>query len=1177
MYLKTLTLRGFKSFASATTLNFEPGITCVVGPNGSGKSNVVDALAWVMGEQGAKSLRGGNMADVIFAGTSSRPPLGRAEVSLTIDNSDGALPIDYNEVTISRTLFRNGGSEYAINGTPCRLLDIQELLSDTGMGREMHVIVGQGQLDSVLSATAEDRRAFIEEAAGVLKHRRRKEKALRKLDSMEANVARLTDLVGEIRRQLGPLARQAEVARKAHIVQSDLRDARARLLADDLVQMLANLKAEQADEAALRERRAKVESAQNEARALLGELESAAAKAAPEVNEAAEMWYRLSSVRERLRGTATLANERMRLLGTPEAQERDGRDPDDLDKQAARARESERELREEQGAAADTLASLITERKNREAEAADAEKALTAVHRGLADRREGLAKLTGQVSAKRSRLEATEAEVQRLRTAHTQALARAKEAQEKYRALEQQAVGAESGEEELRAAHEAALLALDEKEVTAAALLEKQRETQTEIATWQARREALDLTLARKDATGALVEGSAPGILGVIADEVHVEPGYENAIAAALGQWADAAIADSVDSAADALRHSRQTEAGVANVVIAGARAAGSAEFDSPPPVGTWARSLLRLTPRVTPALEQMLAGVVVVDTLAEARAAAGEGLTGVSVDGDVVAPTHARGGLAGGPSTLELHAAREEADAKISEYSSELEDVSGAVGPAQEAVQHAQSSVDSALAELNESGSQLAAVSRQLAELGATARSSGSEAERANEAIEQALGSREVILEELSALTDRLDSEQSAPQDEAGLTEATSRRDEAVSAASRARSKETDARLALRTLEERMRAISGRAESLERAARTERQARQAAQERARRRARQASQARTVADGAARVLVAIETSLERAQHQRDAMETRRKERDHQIAQVRSKLDELGTQYAELTDVVHKDEVARASQQAKIEQLQHKSVDELGLDPEILVEEFGPHQMVPTLDGEEMTEVPFVRAEQEKRLRKAERSLATLGKVNPLALEEHNALEERHKFLADQLNDIKNTRKELLGIVEEIDARVETVFADAFEDTAREFEGVFAHLFPGGAGKLTLTDPSNMLTTGIEVEARPPGKKVKRLSLLSGGERSLTAVAMLIAIFKARPSPFYVMDEVEAALDDVNLGRLIELFADLRRSSQLIIITHQKRTMEIADALYGVTMRGDGVTTVISQRMQEAQN
>ncbi|NKY39964.1 AAA family ATPase, partial [Cellulomonas septica] len=315
MHLKTLTLRGFKSFASATTLSFEPGVTCVVGPNGSGKSNVVDALAWVMGEQGAKSLRGGKMEDVIFAGTAGRPPLGRAEVALTIDNTDGALPIEYTEVTISRTLFRSGGSEYAINGQGCRLLDIQELLSDSGLGREMHVIVGQGQLDAVLRATPEERRGFIEEAAGVLKHRKRKEKALRKLDAMQANLTRLGDLTGEIRRQLGPLGRQAEVARKAAVVQSDLRDARARLLADDLAQLSATLEQEIADESALLARRAEVEQALAAARDGLAALEREAAEATPHLTEVTEVWYRLSSLRERLRGTASLAADRVRLLG----------------------------------------------------------------------------------------------------------------------------------------------------------------------------------------------------------------------------------------------------------------------------------------------------------------------------------------------------------------------------------------------------------------------------------------------------------------------------------------------------------------------------------------------------------------------------------------------------------------------------------------------------------------------------------------------------------------------------------------------------------------------------------------------------------------------------------------------------------------------------------------------
>jgi chromosome segregation protein len=343
VHLKTLTLRGFKSFASATTLELEPGITCVVGPNGSGKSNVVDALSWVMGEQGAKSLRGGKMDDVIFAGTTGRAPLGRAEVALTIDNTDGALPIDYTEVTISRTLFRSGGSEYAINGNSCRLLDIQELLSDSGIGREMHVVVGQGQLDAVLRATPEERRGFIEEAAGVLKHRKRKEKALRKLDAMQGNLARLGDLTAELRRQLGPLGRQAEAARKAQTVQRELRDAKSRLLADDLAQLTAQLEQERADERSLRERQAETEAALTEARGMLARLEAAMSAESQQVNQAGDTVFALSQTRERLRSLQSLAAERARLLGTAEPI-RQGQDPDDLEAQAARARASEEEL-----------------------------------------------------------------------------------------------------------------------------------------------------------------------------------------------------------------------------------------------------------------------------------------------------------------------------------------------------------------------------------------------------------------------------------------------------------------------------------------------------------------------------------------------------------------------------------------------------------------------------------------------------------------------------------------------------------------------------------------------------------------------------------------------------------------------------------------------------------------
>ncbi|NEB64862.1 AAA family ATPase, partial [Streptomyces diastaticus] len=493
MHLKALTLRGFKSFASATTLRFEPGITCVVGPNGSGKSNVVDALSWVMGEQGAKSLRGGKMEDVIFAGTTGRPPLGRAEVSLTIDNSDGALPIEYAEVTITRIMFRNGGSEYQINGDTCRLLDIQELLSDSGIGREMHVIVGQGQLDSVLHADPMGRRAFIEEAAGVLKHRRRKEKALRKLDAMQANLARVQDLTDELRRQLKPLGRQAAVARRAAVIQADLRDARLRLLADDLVRMREALRAEIADEAALKERKEAAE--QELGRALRREagLEDEVRRLTPRLQRAQQTWYELSQLAERVRGTISLADARVKSATSAPPEERRGRDPEDLEREAARVREQEAELEAALEAAEHALEDTVAHRADLERELALEERRLKDAARAIADRREGLARLSGQVGAARSRAASAQAEIERLAEARDASGERAAAAQKEYEALQAEVDGLDADDQELADRHEAARRDLAEAEAALGAAREAATAAERERAATRARHDALAL------------------------------------------------------------------------------------------------------------------------------------------------------------------------------------------------------------------------------------------------------------------------------------------------------------------------------------------------------------------------------------------------------------------------------------------------------------------------------------------------------------------------------------------------------------------------------------------------------------------------------------------------------------------------------------------------------------
>ena len=1126
------------------------------------------------------------MEDVIFAGTSGRPPLGRAEVSLTIDNSDGALPIDYAEVTISRTMFRSGGSEYAINGSPCRLLDVQELLSDSGIGREMHVIVGQGQLDAVLHATPEERRGFIEEAAGVLKHRKRKEKALRKLDAMQANLTRLADLTSEIRRQLKPLGRQAEVARRAAVVQADLRDAKARLLADDLVQLTTTLEAEVADESALVARREQVEAELVTANTQLREAEAGATEAAPRLARSQETWYRLSSLRERVRGTASLANDRQRLLAEAAPERTPGRDPDELEAQARAVTEQEGGLAEQVEGARELLAEAVENRHEAEAAEGVEERRLASLLRAAADRREGLARLAGQVAARRSRVETAAEQLERTTIQIAEAREREQQALAEAAALEGGLAGAEAGEHDLDSVHEAAEAEL----ATQGALLERLRAdlaaAEQERATWSARREALELGLRRKDGAQTLLAATErlDGVLGSVAALLQVEPGHENAVAAALGGAADAVAASGHRSAVSALQLLKSQDGGQVGVLVAGlsaaARPAGQVDL---PPGCRWARTLVQSPDSLAGSLDRLLADTVVAPDLEVARdlVAARPELRVVTHEGDLVSAAYVRGGSAAAPSLLEVQAAVDEAAEHVDRHTR----AAAATGTTIESVllAHAavQQRVDAALTQLHESDARLAAVGDQLARLTAVAHAAQAEAGRLSASLATAREAADGDRMALAELEERLEAAQESPGEEEPSTE---ERDRLAVAATAARAREMESRLALRTAEERARALSGRAEALLRAAAEERQARARALAREERRHRQMASAKAVSTGAAFALEILENSLLRAEQLRLSAESERQQWDRRLGAARESVATLMQEQSRLTDVVHKDAVARAEQRMRIDALKERALAELGLESDTLVEEYGPHQAVPPSIGvpgepepeEALLAAPYVREEQQKRLRTAERALALLGTVNPLALEEFAALEERHNFLTTQLEDLKSSRRDLLDIVKEVDERVEQVFTEAYHDTAREFEKVFARLFPGGEGRLILTDPSDMLATGLDVEARPPGKKVKRLSLLSGGERSLTAVALLVAIFKARPSPFYVMDEVEAALDDTNLGRLITIFEELRESSQLIVITHQKRTMEVADALYGVTMRGDGVTTVISQRLREEQ-
>ncbi|MFE3642128.1 chromosome segregation protein SMC [Streptomyces sp. NPDC059169] len=1187
MHLKALTLRGFKSFASATTLRFEPGITCVVGPNGSGKSNVVDALSWVMGEQGAKSLRGGKMEDVIFAGTTGRPPLGRAEVSLTIDNSDGALPIEYAEVTITRIMFRNGGSEYQINGDTCRLLDIQELLSDSGIGREMHVIVGQGQLDSVLHADPMGRRAFIEEAAGVLKHRKRKEKALRKLDAMQANLARVQDLTDELRRQLKPLGRQAAVARRAAVIQADLRDARLRLLADDLVTMREALKSEIADEAALKQRKEAAEAELRAAQTREAELEDEVRRLAPRLQRAQQTWYELSQLAERVRGTVSLAEARVTSATSSPVEERRGRDPEDMEREAARIREQEAELGAALEAAERALEDTVAHRAELERELAAEERRLKDVARAIADRREGLARLNGQVNAARSRAASAQAEIGRLAAARDEAGERASAAQAEYEQLKAEVDGLDEDDSALAEQHDLARRELADAEAALSAAREAATAAERQRAALAARHEALAQGLRRKDGTGALLAAKdrLAGLLGPASELLTVAPGYEVPVAAALGSAADAVAVSNPATAAEALRLLRKADAGRAAVLLGGAPEPVPKERHDGPP---YAADLVSGPEDLLPAVRRLLHGIVVVGTLEDAEdlVYARPGITAVTAEGDLLAAHFAQGGSAGAPSLLEVQASVDETAAQLEELAGRCEELAARQQDATERRASCARLVEELGERRRAAEKEKAGVAQQLGRLAGQARGAAGEAERtasaadrAEEALEQALREAEELAERLVA------AEEGSPFGDTEEEPDTSARDRLAADGANARQTEMEARLQVRTHEERVKGLAGRADALDRGARAEREARARAEQRRARLRHEADVARAVTSGARQLLAHVEVSVGRAELGRSVAEAVKAEREQELAVARGDGRDLKGELDKLTDSVHRGEVLGAEKRMRIEQLEAKALEELGVEPAGLVSEYGPDLPVPPsppAEGEELPEDPghprnqprpFVRAEQEKRLKSAERAYQQLGKVNPLALEEFAALEERHKFLSEQLEDLKKTRADLLQVVKEVDERVEQVFTEAYRDTAREFEGVFSRLFPGGEGRLVLTDPENMLTTGVDVEARPPGKKVKRLSLLSGGERSLTAVAMLVSIFKARPSPFYVMDEVEAALDDTNLQRLIRIMQELQESSQLIVITHQKRTMEVADALYGVSMQGDGVSKVISQRLR----
>ncbi|ADG98300.1 chromosome segregation protein SMC [Segniliparus rotundus DSM 44985] len=1168
MHLRSLTLKGFKSFAAPTTLVFEPGVTAVVGQNGSGKSNIADALSWVMGEQGAKSLRGAKMDDVIFAGTSKRPALGRAEVTLVIDNTDGALPIDYTEVAITRRMYRDGGGEYLINGDSCRLMDVQELLSDSGIGSQMHVIVGQNRLATMLGARPHQWRELIEEAAGVHKHRKRKDRALRKLETTSADMTRVGDLVGELRRQLKPLGRQAEAAKKAHAAGAKLRDARRRLA---VAKIARTNQAAAATGVAARETAARKEAAQRELDAKLS-LTSADEEALRVVRAAAgkarEQAEQLGLVVERVRATARVAHERARQLAkhaaAPQFEE-------DLTDQRAELIAAHAQLEGQLAVSAAELEAARGAERAAKAEASQVAQRQREQEQKLQQLRAQAAKASGQAASLAGKSQALLAEADHARHASAEAHGRA----ERARA---DASGLRAEQEERDLAWQGAQLRADEASRTESLLVERAEAATAAAAGLKgttaalaARIEALESTVAPADGAAWLFAHASAKPTGVLAERLAPTAGYERALSAALGAFAEAVVMDSSEAALAAAAALGEAGEGQAALVFppgqahtkAGERSAaspGRAEFDGSLPKG--ARMLLALVEaddELAPALFALLAGVVVVDAPQEARAVLAQHPRAkvVTKSGDLIGLGWTLAGVGRSTGVLDVRAqivrARDEladAERQLGEAQQAAEHLRAELAAARQASVQARAELTGAAADRAVAGESLARSATQVETLemesrrtAARAEALAQQAQDLHEAIEQAEAAYQQAQRDAEELAARVEQESVlGQQTSAALEELQARRGAAESE-----------HAALRE-----RAVAAKARNAELEAREQRL--KAAQEEALRQERARLRAAAAHAVAVRLGDRAQTVCEAAQARHERLRRRVAEQIESMREGQSQVAAARDRLAAAERAAHAAELAATTAEERSKAAETEVIERFGMTPADLVAEFA-----------EEDPAGFDQDQLAHDVRLAEREIAAIGQVNPLALEEFAALEERHAFLTAQLDDLTKARKDLLDVVKEVDDLVVQVIREAYEDVSREFGEVFRTLFPGGEGSLELTEPHDLLATGIEVKARPAGKKVQRLSLLSGGEQSLTALAVLVSIFRARPSPFYILDEVEAALDEVNLRRLLVILEDLARSAQLIIITHQRPTMEIADALYGMSMQGDGVTHVVSQK------
>ncbi len=1154
MFLRSLSMKGFKSFADATILEMEPGVTVVVGPNGSGKSNVVDAIGWVLGAQAPSAVRSQKMDDVIFAGTQKRPALGRAEVALTIDNSAGLLPIEFNEVTLSRTLFRNGDSEYAINGVPCRLLDLQELLSDSGVGRQQHVIISQGQIDAVLNARPEDRRLIIEEAAGVLKFRRRKEKAERRLTATEGNLTRLQDLLREVRRQLRPLEKQADAARRHGDVVGELTTLRVHLAGRDLQRLQGRLVQGQRTSADLAGREGELRA---RLRSLDAEVMATEARlGAMGGDDLGDALVRFESLREKARGLAALLTERRRGIDRDRAASVDQGVTASLEADAASIAQQLAEVTARAEALVETADAVGRDESDLAAardafaqewsEGAPVATGAAAEVRGeLAAVRAGLDRSQSEATRGQQRLVDLEARLARLVEEHDRRDREVAEGEGAVPGLEAEVAEAGEAQRLLEAAVQAA------EETARAAEADRHR--------WSARAEALASALAEaRAAAGAEALAEVEGIVGTLLDVVRVDSGWEQAFEAAAGEAIGSVVVESVDRARDALAALQAGD--LSGAVLALGTSGTPAALAAIPAGATALRGHVHGTrPGVDGLLDVLVGGAVVAEAWAQALdlVLANPAQVVVTRDGDRFGPTGWRVGNAGRGAT---GAALEEAQERAA--------VAGAAGDA------AGAALGDVRLALGEARRVAVERGRSLDALMAAARSAAEARTRLardrDEATEEVGPLREHVVElgerarrdtdrvaELEARLPALEAEELAVAEQGrAMAEARSRIDERAKRVAAARN-ELD--VAMAGLDQRRQVLERRGEEVD--ARLARHSADRAQAAERRTSldRRAAATEALTGYVGDRLTLVESELGGLRERRRVQTDATREVSLHLEATRKQRSTAEVDLQQVRELAQRAELEAAEVRLRIETATEAVRRDLDIEPEAAMAAPDP----------ELAEGVSATA----RVRELERDLRIMGPINPLALQEFAELQERHEFLQSQLEDVKSSRRDLAKVIAAIDAEIVSVFAAAFAEVSQHYAELFETLFPGGKGRLKLTDPNDLLGTGIEVEARPSGKNVRKLSLLSGGERSLVALAYLFAVFRARPSPFYVMDEVEAALDDVNLSRFLGLVQEFRDEAQLIVVSHQKRTMEAADCLYGVTMQPGGSSRVVSEKVK----